>query len=294
VSAVTQTQQAIGAAARAVATATPRRPRVASGITKATIVGGLTSAGVLVGSLAIVVGLWEWASRAFGIPFLFPGPLAVADAFVENAADGTLAASTGASLVRIAAGFLIGTVGGVVLGLVLGASRIAVGLAAPFVTFFRFVPPLAWFAPVLLWFGAGEASKIVLIVYTSLFVVALNTLEGSSKIPHDLTRMAGVAGATWWQRMLWVTLPASVPFIFAGARVAMGNAFMTVVSAEMLGASAGLGVMVNNGMITANIPDVFTAILMLGTLGLLCDRLFVLAMNKLGRRFRGQQTVDVA
>jgi NitT/TauT family transport system permease protein len=250
--------------------------------------------GLVAGSLVVLVAAWEWGSRAYGVPFLFPGPLAVVESLTDNLADGTLAAATGASLWRIVAGFVLGSVAGVVVGLVLGASRVASGMMAPFVTFFRFVPPLAWFGPVLVWFGAGETSKVLLIVYTSLFVVALNTIEGSTKLPHDLTRMAGVAGASWWQRMFWVTLPASVPYIVAGARVALGNAFMTVVSAEMLGASAGLGVMVNNGMTSTNVPDVFTAILVLGVLGLVCDRLFVLAVNTFGRRFRGQQTVDVA
>jgi NitT/TauT family transport system permease protein len=250
--------------------------------------------GLVLGSLVVLVAAWEWGSRAYGVPFLFPGPLAVVESFTDNLADGTLAAATGASLWRIVAGFVIGSAAGVVVGLVLGASRVAAGMAAPFVTFFRFVPPLAWFGPVLVWFGAGETSKVLLIVYTSLFVVALNTIEGSTKLPPDLARMAGVAGASWWQRMLWVTLPASVPYIVAGARVALGNAFMTVVSAEMLGASAGLGVMVNNGMTSTNVPDVFTAILVLGVAGLVCDRLFVLAVNTFGRRFRGQQAVDVA
>ncbi|WP_083259629.1 ABC transporter permease [Cellulosimicrobium cellulans] len=263
-------------------------------VTGAQVARALRRAGVLLGSLVVLVALWEWGARAYGVPLLFPGPLAVAEAFGENLADGTLGEAVGASLTRIVAGFLVGSLAGVLLGLLLGGSRVAAGLAAPLVTFFRFVPPLAWFGPVLVWFGTGESAKILLIVYTSVFVVALNTIEGTTKVPRDMVRMAGVTGASWWQRMAWVTLPASVPYIAAGARVAMGNAFMTVVSAEMLGASTGLGVMVNNGMTSTNVPDVFSAILVLGALGLLTDRLFVLLVNTVGKRFRGAGDADVA
>lgn len=244
------------------------------------------SAGLFGGSLVILIATWALASAAFGMPFLFPGPTDVLDAFTTAIGDGSLLDATLASLTRIVTGFVIGSALGTALGLVLVGSAVAREILSPFITFFRFVPPLAWFAPVLVWFGAGETSMVVLIVYTSVFVVAMNTLEGGTRVPADMQRMAGAAGASWWQRLAWVTLPASVPYIFAGMRVAMGNAFMTVVSAEMLGASTGLGVIVNTGMITTRIPDVFVAIFALGILGLLFDRLFVLLVNTVGRRFR--------
>ncbi|PWD49922.1 ABC transporter permease [Serinibacter arcticus] len=253
-----------------------------------------TATAVLTVSLTLLILTWAATSAAFGLPFLFPGPGDVAQAFVSAVENGKLLTAVQASLGRIAAGFAIGCSLGIVLGLVLGASPVLREVASPLVTFFRFVPPLAWFAPALVLFGAGEASMIALIVYTSVFVVAMSTLEGGARVSLDLQRMAGVAGASWWQRLAWVTLPASLPYVFAGMRIAMGNAFMTVVSAEMLGASAGLGVIVNTGMISTRIPDVFVAIAALGILGLAFDRLFVLLINTVGRRFREQAGSAVA
>jgi NitT/TauT family transport system permease protein len=237
-------------------------------------------------SFLVVLLVWEIASRLYGLAFIFPGPLLVAETFIQTTLDGSLLNATTASLSRILTGFAIGSLVGVLLGLLFGSSKIFVGLTMPFVTFFRFIPPLAWFAPALVWFGAGEVSKIVLVMYTSVFVVALNTLEASRSIPEDLQRMASTAGISWSQRMFWVTLPASVPYIVAGSRIAMGNAFMTVVSAEMLGASDGLGVMINNGMISTNIPPVFCAIIVLGVLGFAADRLFVKLFNTVGRKYQ--------
>ena len=237
-------------------------------------------------SLVIVLVIWELASRAYGLAFIFPGPVEVAGMFGTTLLNGSLLEATASSLFRIIVGFILGTVIGVALGLLFGSSRIFVGMSMPFVTFFRFIPPLAWFAPALVWFGAGEVSKIVLVMYTSIFVVALSTLEASRSIPVDLQRMASSTGVSWSQRMLWVTFPASIPYIVAGARIAMGNAFMTVVSAEMLGASDGLGVMINNGMITTNIPPVFCAIIVLGVIGLASDRLFVSLINTVGKKYQ--------
>lgn len=245
-------------------------------------------------SLGALLVIWELLASSFGMEFIFPGPLVVTDSFFSAINNGSLAEATLASLGRIFFGFLMGSVIGIALGLLFGSSKIFLGLTAPFVTFFRFVPPLAWFAPALVWFGAGETSKIVLVMYTSIFVVALSTLEAKSGIPDDLQRMASATGISGWNRMLWITLPASVPYIVAGARVAMGNAFMTVVSAEMLGASSGLGVLINNGMITTNIPPVFTAIFVLGVLGFLADRLFVLLINTVGRRYQTAQDGSLA
>lgn len=254
----------------------------------------LMSTGRLLTSLTIMIAVWWAMSVAYGLPFLFPGPAEVAEQLIARLADGSLVEAMGASVARILVGFLAGSALGVVIGLVTAANPIVAGLIAPFVTFFRFVPPLAWFALVLVWFGAGDTSKVVLIMYTSVFVVALNTIAGENAIPLNMKRMAAAAGIGWWQRMYRITLPASAPYIFAGMRIAIGNAFMTVVAAEMLGASQGLGVIINNAMTTTNVADVFVCILALGALGLVFDRLFVLLVNTLGRRYQGANSAGVA
>lgn len=248
----------------------------------------------LVLSLVVVLGAWWLASRLYGLPFLFPGPTDVADRLVGRLADGSLLAAALASLGRILAGFSAGCLVGVVLGVVIASNPVAAGLTAPFVTFFRFVPPLAWFALVLVWFGSGDTSKIVLIMYTSIFVVALNTIAGVSAIPHNTRRMAAATEVSWWQRPYLILLPGAAPYVFAGMRIAIGNAFMTIVGAEMLGASEGLGVILNNGMTTTNVADVFVCIVALGVLGLVVDRLFVLLINTFGRRYQGANSAGVA
>jgi len=236
-------------------------------------------------SLAVLIGIWWVFAVVRNVPLLMPSPPEVMHAFGTLLGSGALVEDTLASLGRILSGLAIGAVGGVLLGLLLGSSRIVRGLLTPLVTLFRFVPPLAWYAPVLAWLGTGEESKIVLIVYTSIFVVAINTLSGMGETPVNARRMLRMSGSSWAQRFFLLDLPHALPYAITGIRIALGNAFMTVVTAEMLGSKVGLGALITNGMTTLSLPKVFVAILVLGVLGLIADRLFVWATNRFLRRF---------
>ncbi len=246
---------------------------------------------VVLVSVVLFILAWGVAAALYKFPVLFPGPKLVWERAIEIWQSGSLSTDIVASLRRILMGFVLGSVIGVLLGLLAGSSRIVLGLLDPFIYFFRFVPPLAWFAPVLIWFGTGDASKVVLIMYTSIFVVAVNTVGGVSSIPKDMLRMAGSFGIGYGQRLLSILLPASVPYVIAGMRIAMGNAFMTVVTAEMLGASTGLGVLVNQALTLTDTRAVFVAIAILGLLGIIFDALFVYLLRRFGSRFRAVGSV---
>lgn len=238
-------------------------------------------------SLAVVVWLWTWYAMWLAIPLLFPTPSMVFDTLIERVANGLLFRDTRLSMMRIGAGFSIGSTIGVLLGLLMGSFRVMRALASPFVQFFRFVPPLAWFAPVLLWFGTGEMSRILLIIYTTVFIVTLNTIAGVDAIDVDKRRMAASFGASQLQIFSLITLPASAGHVVVGMRIAMGNSFMTVVAAEMLAAQAGLGALIFRGLNLLDLTRVFTGILVLGLLGWLTDRAFRTAAARYGGRFMG-------
>ena len=142
---------------------------------------------------------------------------------------------------------------------------------APYVQFLRFIPPVAWFAPVLLWLGAGEAGKIVLIIDTTVFIVAINTMLGVHAINIDKTRMASAMGANRTQLFLLIVLPGAGAYIFTGMRLAMGNSFATIVAAELLASTSGLGFMITNAQNMLEMPTMFAAIIMLGILGYISD-----------------------
>lgn len=245
----------------------------------------LRRAPVAVAGICLIIIGWEAFSRAYGKPLLFPGPVDTGTALIDGLTGGDIPAASAASVARVLTGLLIGSAAGVLLGLLSGSSRVLEALFEPFINVFRFIPPLAWFAPALLWLGSGETSKIALIVYTSVFVVAVNTAAGVKAVPRNMVRMARTYGAGPVRLFFAVRLPAGLPYIFSGVRIALGNAFMTVVTAEMLGASSGLGVLITQGTANTDVRGVFAALIILGALGLCADRVFVGLLRRYGGRF---------
>ncbi|MBM3502253.1 MAG: ABC transporter permease [Alphaproteobacteria bacterium] len=250
----------------------------------------LKSFGIYLLSVASVLVLWEWAARAFGLLILFPPPSTVLGTLSGLVLDGSIGLAALFSAGRILSGFLIGSLIGVFLGLLMGTSAVVRALAEPYVHFLRFVPPLAWFAPVLLWFGTGETTRILLITYTTVFVVTLNTIAGVSAVAINKARMARTLGADHRQVFFLVTLPASMPFIFTGMRLAMGNSFATVVAAEMLAADNGLGYMITSSQLSLDIPKIFSSVIALGVLGFAADRLFRALIDRFGGRYTVRQS----
>jgi NitT/TauT family transport system permease protein len=241
--------------------------------------------GRLVPFLALLI-IWDLSSRVFGLPRLFPGPLATLQTLLGLLADGSLIRNCLASLARITAGFTLGGMAGVALGLLMGISPLARSLLDPYVEFLRFVSAMAWVSAFMLWFGVGEASKIALITYATTFAVAVAVSQGVMALPGERERVAATFGASTVQRLRWVVLPGAVPWIVTGLRIAAQNAFMVIVMAEMLAADNGLGFLINAAR-TFLAPDrVFVAILALGSLGFLADRGLSLLMRATLWRFQ--------
>jgi NitT/TauT family transport system permease protein len=229
---------------------------------------------IYVASIAGMVVLWHIIATSFFKPQFFPGPLLVLATGEEMVASGELFEHISISLERILTGFLIGSAIAAPLGLLMGSVRLVRAIFDPYAQFFRFVPSLAWLTPVVLWFGIGEISKILIIIYTTIFIVLINTMVGVAHIAPNKLRAAACLGATPLKSFLHVTLPATLPFILTGMRLAMGNSFATVVAAEMIAADSGLGYLIFNSRLWMATDKIFIGIVCLGTLGLITDRFF--------------------
>jgi len=223
-------------------------------------------------SVAAGIIVWAIASRALDSP-LFPSPVRIAHALIESIGNGTLLVDIAVSVRRIAIGFVLGCIVGVPLGLAMGLFPLVRAFCDPVVQFLRFVPPIAWLIPAIMWFGIGETSKIAIIFYMTVFLVLLNTMTGVAAIPRNQLRSAENYGVSGWQLFAWIVFPATVSYSVAGARIAMGNSFAAVVGAELIAANAGLGYrIVDSGQWMA-MDQMFAAMLVLGLLGIAADRL---------------------
>jgi taurine transport system permease protein len=234
-------------------------------------------------SVAAGIAAWHLLSLTQNAFFL-PSPAETWTAFKELWSDGTWRASVLASARRIAVGWSLGLAVGVPVGLLMGRIAFVRRLLDPYIEFFRFIPPIAFVTLAIIWLGPGESSKVVLIFYTSVFIVTLNTIAGVLAVDETKLRAASSLGAGQLQTMLFVIVPATVPYIVTAARLAMGNSFLTIVSAEIVAAQEGLGALIWSARNYGRTEWVFVGIFTLGVMGFLFDRVIrVLARRLLGR-----------
>jgi ABC-type nitrate/sulfonate/bicarbonate transport system permease component len=235
-------------------------------------------------SVAIGLAVWEMLSWRFQ-PLFLPSPQLTFYAVGELWEDGTLLQSIGASLARIMAGWSLGLVIGIPIGMVMGYFSFVRRLLDPYVEFFRFIPPIAFVTLAVIWLGPGEASKVALILYSTIFIVTINTIAGVLSVSELRLRAAASLGAGRVQTLLTVIFPSTIPYMVTGARLAMGNSFLTIVSAEIVAAQVGVGSMIWTARNYGKTEWVFVGIITLGLLGYTCDRIVRFIVQRLLRRY---------
>lgn len=221
---------------------------------------------------SIVAGilLWWYLSSLYS-PIFLPSPLLTLNTLAAMLSTGELLRDAAISLMRILAGWALGCATGGILGIMLGWSGPIRGMFRGVIEYLRFIPPVTLVTLFIIWFGVGEVSKIVLIAWVSLFVVIVNTMAGVMSVRQGAIRAAQCLGARRGQVMLHVVIPETVPYIVVGVQLALSNAFMTIVAAEMLAASSGLGFVIWNAQIYAQTDRVFAAFVALSLLGFALD-----------------------
>jgi NitT/TauT family transport system permease protein len=221
-------------------------------------------------SLVALVAAWELASRLGGVPSVFlPPPSAVAAELVRMAASGELWRSLQASLFRIVTGFAVGAGAGVLVGTVAAVSWLAEAVVDPLLAATYPIPKIALLPLLVLWLGIGEASKVAVIAIGAFFPVAVGTMAGIRGTDPLLVRAAVSLGASPLQVIVKVRVPAALPVMFAGLRLAAGMSLLLVVSAEMIAAATGIGFTILHAGDLMQTPKLLAAIVVLSALGVL-------------------------
>ncbi|GLC89591.1 ABC transporter permease [Lysinibacillus piscis] len=233
----------------------------------------------------VILVVWQIASL-FSEEMFLPSPYATFKGMIEIASDGTLFVYMGYSFARVLAGWSLGLLIAVPVGLLIGTNTWIRTILEPVINFVRFIPPLAFITLFMLWFGIGEQSKVFLIVYATFFVITINTLTGVLSISKDKLLSARSMGATKFQTLLHVVIPAAVPYIFTGAKLAMGSSFMAIIGAEMVAANEGIGFMIWNARLYFKTDWIFVGLVVLGLMGFLMDRLFTYGGRKFLARYK--------
>ena len=225
------------------------------------------------GAIAALLLVWIVASQAHLFkPGYFPTPASLFGTFVDLLKNGyqghPLGQHIGISLFRTLAGFAIGVIVGIPLGLLAGYSRTAGAMISPIMAFIRPIPPIAFIPMAVLYFGLGEVGKIVLIMFVSFNYVQTNAQAGAANIPIAYVRAAQSLGLGRAQTFYRIIMPAALPQIFTGLKVALALSWAVVVAAELVGAQTGLGFMISDAALLLRIPAVFIGIALIGVIGL--------------------------
>ncbi|NXZ88495.1 taurine ABC transporter permease TauC [Serratia fonticola] len=203
-------------------------------------------------TLLVLLAVW-WAVTALQLisPLFLPAPQQVLHQLVVIASpqgfmDATLWQHLAASLGRILVALLAAVVIGVPVGIAMGLSETVRGLLDPLIEIYRPVPPLAYLPLMVIWFGIGETSKILLIYLAIFAPVTLSTVAGVRSVAQVRIRAAQALGANRWQLLRFVVLPSALPEILTGIRIGLGVGWSTLVAAELIAATRGLGFMVQS------------------------------------------------
>ncbi len=227
-------------------------------------------------SIAALFGLWWVATHAGWIkPLFLPKPESIWFAFKQAVAgdldNHTLWVHFLWSMYRVFAAFLMAVVIGIPVGIAMGVSRIARGIFDPPIEFYRPLPPLAYLPLMIIWFGIGELSKILLLFLAIFAPVALAARAGVRSVSQEQIQAALSMGASRAQVIWHVIVPGSMPEILVGLRIGMGVGWTTLVAAEMVAADAGLGKMVFNASNFLRTDVVILGILTIGIVAYLFE-----------------------
>lgn len=239
-------------------------------------------------SILLFLACWQFASGRLVERDFLPPPTDIFTTGVELVRNGTMLEAIQVSLRRILTGWALGSMLAIPLGLLAGASRLGRAILDPFIHFFRFIPAIALISLFIVWFGVGEVSKLALIGYATAFTVTVNTAVGAASVPADKVNAARCLGASPVRVFLDVIVPATVPAMFTGMRLAMAQSFLVIVAVEALSASSGLGFLIWNSRLYFRTDWAMVAIVCLGILGYLCDRLWRLVGRTVLSGFTGQ------
>jgi NitT/TauT family transport system permease protein len=223
--------------------------------------------------VAILLGLWSVVVTRSGSA-IFPTPWKVVTGTVELVKDGTMFDHISASLLRVAAGFLLAVVVALPLGLWMGRVTVVYTTLNPVFQILRPISPIAWIPIAILWFGIGDASPIFLIFISSVFPMVVQTATGVHGIEPRFLQAAENFGVPRWKLYLRVIWPAALPQVIVGMRISLGVAWLVVVAAEMIALRSGLGYMIIDARNAGNRYDlVVSGMVVIGLIGLLLDAL---------------------
>ncbi len=220
---------------------------------------------------------WQWPT----VSRLVSQPTEIARGIVDVVATGTIWQHLNATLTEMAAGYAIGAITGVALGFLCGRIKLLGDIFNPYITLFNGIPKVALAPVFVIWFGIGLMSKIAIILTMVFFVVFINTFAGLRSVNEDYVAIIRIMGASGWQVVREVFLPATLPFIIVGLRAGIPFSVIGAVVGEFVAATKGLGFFINYNQGTYDTNGIFVGVTILALLVVVLDWLLSLLERRL-------------
>ncbi len=234
----------------------------------------------------VLLATWQLLSTSGLIPlYRLPTPSSVFLAAIDLSQRGLLWNDVAISAQRVILGFVFGSVSGLIVGAVVGLSRWASLLLSPTIGAFRAVPSLAWVPLLVLYLGINEDSKVLLITIGAFFPVYTTVAGALRHVDHHLVEVGRAYGLKRLNLLLTVQLPAIVPTVVSGLRLALAQSWLFLVAAELIASSIGLGFLLKDSQDNGRIDRLFLAIILLAILGKLTDAVIGVLERFLLRRW---------
>ncbi len=221
-------------------------------------------------TVVLVLAIWEALVRLRGIaPIFLPAPSSIAVYLWRMIVDGSMEYNLGITLLRILVGFLLAAVAGILLGVLMGMSRLVARVADIWIAAFYPLPKISLIPLLIIWLGTGEAYKIVISVISAFFPIVMSTYSGIRQVDRGLIKAAKDLGADRRQIQLKVVIPAAIPHILSGLQLGMGVTIILIVAAEMIGGSSegGMGYLLINAGQVMETEKVFASLFALAVMG---------------------------
>jgi ABC-type nitrate/sulfonate/bicarbonate transport system permease component len=231
----------------------------------------IKNVGAAVISITVFILLWHFGTNGTQLGKLLPGPVVVLQKFFQSIythiGTYTILGHMLWSLSRVMVGYIIASIVGIILGLAMGWYRVVEAIFRPWFEIIRPIPPIAWIPLAMLWFGLGESAKYFIIFLSAFTNVTMNAYAGAKSVDPVLVGAAKMLGASDRQVFTSIVIPYSVPYIFAGLQIAISASWATVLAAEMVRSSEGIGWLIVSGMGVSNITQILVGIIAIGIVG---------------------------
>ncbi len=239
---------------------------------------------------AILLAAWQ-AVHVWGPwpQYLLPGPPQVAEALWRGFADGTLWIGIGVTLRRILMGYSISLVAGVLIGTALGRARWLDDTVGSFLLGLQTLPSICWLPLAIVWFGLSEKAIQFVVIMGAVLAIAIHTGDGVKNIPPIYVRAGRNLGARGWRLLEKVVLPAALPAILTGAKIGWSFAWRSLMAAELLYVSLGLGQLLMMGRELNDLAQVVAVMIVIVALGQMVDNLVFGRLERRVRRVWGLQ-----